>query len=401
MILGSLGQFIITGVSKNMPKRLTQEEVKQCVEKAGNGEYELLSEYKNANSPITLKHKICGQIYDVSFNNFYYQHNRCSCQNKYAAKPDSFYSAQFLKQIGDRQLSLLGVTRGRPNRPHEVGLDLHCHLCDKDFNMTFSHFERGDKCSCQQPNRRKSDDEWKKIFYDVFQNKCDIEEFNRGEGYIKYRCKKCGKVDIITLSHLCRIENWECFCENHYRSGKRKTWEEWEFLFYQKADRSIYRLLKLTPIKGRYHYEFLHIPSNEIFFMQPDNFETYFSNGYKSGGRRPNIISWGERAIEKYLTEHNILFKQQYRFIDCKLDRQLRFDFAVLDDHDTVRLLIEFDGQQHYHPVSLFGGEKTFKYVQLADQTKNTYCDTHNLKLLRIPYWEYDNIENILQEELL
>lgn len=382
-------------------KRLTQEEVENYIREAGNGEYELLSEYKNANSPITLKHKICGRVYDVSFNNFYYQHNRCVCQNKYAAKSDNFYIEQFHKQLGQRKLILHKVTRGVPNRVHEIGLDLQCEYCGRKFNMTFSHFERGDRCNCQQPNRRKTDNEWKDIFYQAIQNKCTIEEFNRTDGYIKYKCKKCGKIDTVTLSNLYRMDGWQCFCENHYQCGKRKTWEEWEFLFYRKADRNLYKLLNLTKIKAKYYYEFLHIPSNEIFFIQPDNFETYFANGYKTGGRRPNIISWGERAIEKYLEEHNIIFQQQYRFLDCKLDRQLRFDFAVLDKDENVQLLIEFDGQQHYHPVSLFGGENTFKYIQLADKTKNEYCKKHNIKLLRIPYWEYDNIESILTEELL
>ena len=63
--------------------------------------------------------------------------------------------------------------------------------------------------------------------------------------------------------------------------------------------------------------------------------------------------------------------------------------------------LCEYDGQQHYKPI-IFGDftydEAVVKYEELIqrDNIKNNYCKKHNIDLLRIPYWDYDNIENIL-----
>ena len=34
------------------------------------------------------------------------------------------------------------------------------------------------------------------------------------------------------------------------------------------------------------------------------------------------------------------------------------------------------------------------------DTIKTKYCEDNNIKLIRIPYWEFDNIENILIKEL-
>ena len=38
--------------------------------------------------------------------------------------------------------------------------------------------------------------------------------------------------------------------------------------------------------------------------------------------------------------------------------------------------------------------------TQRNDNIKNQYCKDNNIKLVRIPYWEFDNIENILEKEL-
>ena len=34
------------------------------------------------------------------------------------------------------------------------------------------------------------------------------------------------------------------------------------------------------------------------------------------------------------------------------------------------------------------------------DNIKTQYCQQNNIKLIRIPYWEFKNIENILIKEL-
>lgn len=60
-------------------------------------------------------------------------------------------------------------------------------------------------------------------------------------------------------------------------------------------------------------------------------------------------MSIGELNISKILKENNISFIQEYVFNDLP---KSRFDFAILMG-DEVVLLIEFDGEQHFHEVSL------------------------------------------------
>lgn len=110
--------------------------------------------------------------------------------------------------------------------------------------------------------------------------------------------------------------------------------------------------------------------------------------------------SKGERRIQKFLTRHNIKHYREYSFDDCKLELPLRFDFAI-KEKSGIRLLIEFDGRQHFEAVTFYGGVRYLKLTQKRDRIKNDYAKENNIPLLRIPYTEYDNIEEILTTHLL
>lgn len=106
--------------------------------------------------------------------------------------------------------------------------------------------------------------------------------------------------------------------------------------------------------------------------------------------------SKGELKIEKYLKQNNINFKEQYKFNNCRSKKPLPFDFYI----PSLNMVIEYQGKQHYKPVDYFGGEKSFQIQQRNDNIKRKYCENNNIKLLEIPYTEYDNIEEILKKEL-
>lgn len=93
-------------------------------------------------------------------------------------------------------------------------------------------------------------------------------------------------------------------------------------------------------------------------------------------------FSHGANEIREILIKNNIKFELEKYFSDCKDQKPLPFDF-YLPDYNT---LIEFDGEQHYKPVSNFGGEEKFKVQVLHDKIKNEYCLKNNIHLIRIPY---------------
>lgn len=130
-----------------------------------------------------------------------------------------------------------------------------------------------------------------------------------------------------------------------------------------------------------------------------------FNCGHKPNWITPNNLkngyscpicneSKGEKVIREYLEKNGLDFEQECIFEDCKHRRSLPFDFYI----QKHNLCIEFDGKQHFE-VSSYFGEKSFKETQKRDKIKNNYCKENNINLVRIPYWEMDNIKDILDEE--
>jgi hypothetical protein len=66
-------------------------------------------------------------------------------------------------------------------------------------------------------------------------------------------------------------------------------------------------------------------------------------------------------------------------------------------------ICIEADGEQHFRPVS-FGGVdkkatvKNFELTKKRDKTKDDYCKKKNIELIRVPYFDMENIEEILNK---
>ena len=45
-------------------------------------------------------------------------------------------------------------------------------------------------------------------------------------------------------------------------------------------------------------------------------------------------------------------------------------------------------------------GQKEFEKTQYHDQIKDDYCKDNGINLIRIPYWERNNISQVLDKEL-
>jgi hypothetical protein len=103
-------------------------------------------------------------------------------------------------------------------------------------------------------------------------------------------------------------------------------------------------------------------------------------------------LSKGEHSIMIYLDSNKIDYTSQFRIKGFNLI----FDFYLPD----YNLCIEYDGLQHFKPVNYFGGINAFNLQIKNDSLKNKYCLENQIKLLRIKYTDFKNIELILNENL-
>lgn len=111
------------------------------------------------------------------------------------------------------------------------------------------------------------------------------------------------------------------------------------------------------------------------------------------------VNSYYNMYIDKILDKFHVVHKPEHT-VNIK-GHNLRFDF-YLPEYNSF---IEYDGEQHYMPIN-FGKwndeelNEHFQKTQTYDQLKNEYCDQNNINLLRIPYWEKQNIEEIIYSHL-
>ena len=115
-----------------------------------------------------------------------------------------------------------------------------------------------------------------------------------------------------------------------------------------------------------------------------------------------DTLSFGERTVKGFLEDHNILYIPQATFDGCRKLNLLRFDFYI----PSTNTAIEYDGEQHYYPVFPLDGtpEEKLEYYNVCvenDAIKNAYCIDNHVNLIRIPYWDLENINQILEKEFI
>lgn len=116
------------------------------------------------------------------------------------------------------------------------------------------------------------------------------------------------------------------------------------------------------------------------------------------------IKSKAEQKIIKILQENNIKFKTEYTFPDLKGINNgiLRFDFAILNDNDDLKYLIEYNGKQHYIQNNGWNTPLEFKTRTQNDELKLNYVKEKNIPLIIIPYTvtpENINIKHLCLEK--
>lgn len=113
--------------------------------------------------------------------------------------------------------------------------------------------------------------------------------------------------------------------------------------------------------------------------------------------------SKGETKIFDYLTTNSVNFIYQKSF-DGLIGvggNLLSYDFYLPD----YKMLIEYQGVQHSKPIDFKGlglqnAEKNLKIQKEHDKRKKQYAIDNGIELLEIWYFDFDNIEQILEEKL-
>lgn len=240
------------------------------------------------------------------------------------------------------------------------------------------------------PKRRRTHEEFIQEVYDLVKDEYEIlGEYKNNHTKIKMKHCLCGhEWDIEPKDFLHKNTR----CPNCFGS-KKKTNEEIKKEIFNLVGNEY---VLISDYKGTNYYITLkHNKCN-------NNFEVRFKDFLTRNSRCPNCRhSKGEYKIKEFLNLNNIKVISQFKIDDCKNIKPLPFDFAVFDNYNNLDFLIEYDGELHYKPSKFSTGEQKFIETQRNDKIKTEYCKRNNIKLLRIPYWDFDNIDSILEDTLL
>ena len=105
-------------------------------------------------------------------------------------------------------------------------------------------------------------------------------------------------------------------------------------------------------------------------------------------------LSKGEIKISNFLNQHNIEYIPQKTFEGCISKRKLPFDFYLPEKN----IAIEYDGEHHFIRNEFFGGNKELELSKIRDEIKDNYCKNNSINLIRIPYYDFNEIETILKD---
>ena len=109
-------------------------------------------------------------------------------------------------------------------------------------------------------------------------------------------------------------------------------------------------------------------------------------------------FSRGEKRVEEFLLKFGVEYIHQYK-ICCNFiffeNSSFRVDFYL----PKCNAIIEYNGQQHYKEIPVFN-TRNLEQQQERDAYLRKYCKESKIKLIEIPYWDFDNIEKILKKSL-
>ena len=150
---------------------------------------------------------------------------------------------------------------------------------------------------------------------------------------------------------------------------------------------------KFTEEKKRVDAELAKNEVHTPILLDCDNIHYASTNSLTSGAINSGgcLRSKGEQKINALLFDHGVNYQTQFWFKDLKDKKYLYFDFAIINDDNSIKCLVEYQGIQHYDPNILHGSWKNLP--QIHDQMKRDYCKKNNITLIEIPYYDFDIID--------
>jgi len=215
----------------------------------------------------------------------------------------------------------------------------------------------------------------------------DLVEYNNSKIKVKIICSKHGIFEQRPNDHLTGYGCKKCQYEKTSKMNKFTN-----DIFIDKA-RQIHN--------NTYNYSLVEYDGYDnkviIICFKHGKFKQSPHAHLRGAGCPVCKESRGEKLITNFLNKNDIKFKRQVTFDGLIGDvNPLVFDF-YLPEH---KMMIEFDGIQHFKSIKFFGGTKQLLKQKEYDKKKIQFAVNNGYKLLKLSYNIISYLEEALECEL-
>lgn len=212
----------------------------------------------------------------------------------------------------------------------------------------------------------------------------------RKDNCVVWKCQcDCGNIAYIN-SHQLRRGTQSCGCLQKEAASKTRAKD----IHGQQFG----RLTAIEPTSERKHGSIIwHCKcqcGNDYYVSA----ELLLSGNTKSCGCLHSI---GNATIHTLLSALGYNFCPEYKIFINGI--RYSFDFAILNDNNTIKCIIEYDGVLHFQQDNYHGWNtpETWEKTQYNDKIKNQWCEENSIKLIRIPYTDFKKLNELYLKGLI
>ena len=369
-------------------KRTTAEFIEDVAKV--NPSIEILGEYHSRKDKILCRCKDCGRewkaisgelLSGVGCRECFYR----KLSMKFTNNHDEFVERMYAISPNIEILS----TYHRANEH----VKCRCLICNCEWLATPNHLLGKRGCpECAKVNRAKAQTKTHEDFLMKVQNmhsEIDImTNYISSDVKVKCKCKKCFHEWEVAPYNLLNSEG----CPKCARKNAADKLRKSHSVFVQDVFKVNKNIEILSEYKGR---------KEQVECRCKICGNIWWKNSaaiLRGTGCPLCSMSKGEQNISDYLSERDIqyIYEKKFDGLIGLGNGNLSYDFYLPD----FNLLIEYQGQ--YHDGSISGGcdPELFEKQQEHDRRKREYAKEHNIELLEIWHYDYDNIEEILNKKL-
>ena len=371
-----------------MPKLKTHEQFISEISEI-NCNIEILGEYKNTNTKIKYRCKSCGYIGESTPHNLLRGVNCYKGAKKSTASKITKSHEDFINEAQQKFPNI--IILGKYSKQREP-IEAYCTKCDEKFIIIPHDFIKSKygcpKCALKArvDLSARSNEQFISELHNISPTLEPLSEYKNIHSKVLCKCLECNKefyavAGSLLTGHGCQK------CSARKMGEKRMMTKEQLINRISLLDKNIELCGEFSSIKNMISVKCLdcnNISEVGIYWLSKK-----WTCPYCRGSK-----SIGEQKVENYLKSKNIKFEKQVKFKDLKGTNggMLSYDFKFLN------VLCEVQGEQHQQPIEYFGGEKQFEIQKEHDKRKREYAQNNGFKFLEIWYYDFKNIEKILDD---